>query len=381
MKQLLTLKIRRGGEVSEYSLTQSITTIGRGNDNQIVLNDNLASLQHAILELVRGVPYITDLNSSNGTLLNGVKIEPGVAHILKAGDVISIGDFTLTVFLSHIAEEAAAPVDGPRAVHTDTKFAVPAKLIKLSRKKLLAIIVGVVVVIGVIAGVSLTGADANAEIRDGVVNSLAQISDEGIEVMDEDIARIDEEISEVIVRQQKFEEVAAPAMAWVEAQKIKAPEDPRSSWITRVGEEGLARLKNDYYHITKMEFVALDVGTPTEDMSGVVEVTDLTTYPKTTRSFEAAFKELEQEGLTLEQRREEKLISRDMSTATLKKVISYRDEWEIRKINKTTYSISGPGLGIPTAGIWTYYRSGDAGEIVPADSPSKALKEVLLGES
>ncbi|HEX75185.1 MAG TPA: FHA domain-containing protein [Dehalococcoidia bacterium] len=100
------LEIRRGGEVSEYPLTQPITAIGRSADNQVVLSDELVSRHHAKLEWIQGVPQIIDLGSANGTLVNGNEIEPRVAFSLKDGDVIGIGDLTMTFRLSPPTKKA-----------------------------------------------------------------------------------------------------------------------------------------------------------------------------------------------------------------------------------------------------------------------------------
>ena len=94
---LAVLRICRAEEVSEYPLTQPLTTIGRSDDNQIVLSDDLVSRYHARLEWAEGAPCIADLGSTNGTLVNGTEIEPKVPYTLKESDIVSIGPFTLTL--------------------------------------------------------------------------------------------------------------------------------------------------------------------------------------------------------------------------------------------------------------------------------------------
>jgi len=65
--------------------------IGRNEDNEVVVPDLLVSRYHAEL---RKVPYggyeIFDLDSSNGTYLNGRQLK--TAERLKMADVIRIGD-------------------------------------------------------------------------------------------------------------------------------------------------------------------------------------------------------------------------------------------------------------------------------------------------
>lgn len=75
----------------EYDLPQR-TTLGRG-DVEISFDDSFASSRHARIELTAGHAVIEDLGSTNGTYVNGEKLEGPVS--LRSGDQIAIGD---TVF-------------------------------------------------------------------------------------------------------------------------------------------------------------------------------------------------------------------------------------------------------------------------------------------
>ena len=69
--------------------------IGRNEGNTIVLEDDLASRNHAILQATEaGVFYVTDVGSTNGTLLNGARVTAPMQ--LKAGDCIQIGSHAFT---------------------------------------------------------------------------------------------------------------------------------------------------------------------------------------------------------------------------------------------------------------------------------------------
>ena len=84
-----------------------ICRIGRSDKNTIVLDDDLASRNHAMLQrLEAGEYYLTDLGSSNGTLLNGARIS--VPAILHHGDRITIGNHEFTFH-----QPQAAPVHPP----------------------------------------------------------------------------------------------------------------------------------------------------------------------------------------------------------------------------------------------------------------------------
>lgn len=75
-----------------YDLTEGKNTIGRREGvNSIVISDPYCSGRHADLVIEDGVFTITDVGSTNGTLVNGVKIEPNTPRELHSGDEITLG--------------------------------------------------------------------------------------------------------------------------------------------------------------------------------------------------------------------------------------------------------------------------------------------------
>lgn len=80
------------GEPVRYPLLP-VTSIGRAMSNTIVLNDNYISNEHALLTLRGQQWWLEDLNSRNGTLLNGVRVSE--AMVVSPGDVIGLGDIRL----------------------------------------------------------------------------------------------------------------------------------------------------------------------------------------------------------------------------------------------------------------------------------------------
>ncbi|MBM4430790.1 MAG: FHA domain-containing protein, partial [Chloroflexi bacterium] len=91
------LEIRRGKEVRTCAILRPVIAIGRETDNQLVLEDHQVSRHHARMEWVEGVLCITDLGSTNGTLVNNVELEPRVPRPVQKGDIIHIGQFILVV--------------------------------------------------------------------------------------------------------------------------------------------------------------------------------------------------------------------------------------------------------------------------------------------
>ena len=79
--------------IGSYFILHPVTSIGRSAGNTIVLEDDFASLEHALI-ILRGEQWLLeDLGSRNGTLLNDVPIATTTAVV--SGDVITIGRTSL----------------------------------------------------------------------------------------------------------------------------------------------------------------------------------------------------------------------------------------------------------------------------------------------
>ena len=76
------------GKSSEVPLDKERISVGRHPDNQIHLNDSSVSGKHAVIITIAGSSFIEDLNSTNGTLVNGHRIKK---HPLNSGESITIG--------------------------------------------------------------------------------------------------------------------------------------------------------------------------------------------------------------------------------------------------------------------------------------------------
>ena len=72
-----------------------LTRLGRAPTNTVHLPDSFASNEHAIIAYRSGNWWFEDRGSSNGTFLNGNKLEEPT--ILSDGDLIGIGHVTLRV--------------------------------------------------------------------------------------------------------------------------------------------------------------------------------------------------------------------------------------------------------------------------------------------
>lgn len=81
------------GQHGELELNKPLVSIGRKEGNYYVVNHATVSSAHAEVRFEDGKYIIKDLNSSNGTMVNGLKIKE---EELKHGDVVSFGEVTLT---------------------------------------------------------------------------------------------------------------------------------------------------------------------------------------------------------------------------------------------------------------------------------------------
>jgi pSer/pThr/pTyr-binding forkhead associated (FHA) protein len=81
--------------VGERFSLRASTSIGRDAGNDVPLSDEAASARHAVLELRDGDWWIEDLGSTNGTLVNGTRIER--AERLRFGDELAIGRIAMRI--------------------------------------------------------------------------------------------------------------------------------------------------------------------------------------------------------------------------------------------------------------------------------------------
>jgi phage tail-like protein len=99
----------------EQVLPLSIGTamMGRQVGNDILLEHSRVSRRHAEIVCTAVSCTITDLGSSNGTLVNDEKLLPNAPVSLNDGDVILIGPFTLT-FKQEVVQAAPPPKPEPK---------------------------------------------------------------------------------------------------------------------------------------------------------------------------------------------------------------------------------------------------------------------------
>lgn len=120
---LATFGIAAGPRYGEQiPVPAPVVTVGRAAGCEVVIDDDSVSAKHARLEYDLGAWRITDLGSTNGTAIEGVKLAPDVPTPLPYGSTVRFGGVKL-----QFREVADADLDAARAGWTEPEKAVTLK--------------------------------------------------------------------------------------------------------------------------------------------------------------------------------------------------------------------------------------------------------------
>ena len=81
-----------GVVIKEVQITKDKTTLGRRPYNDIVIDNLAVSGEHAVLQMVGADVFIEDLNSTNGTYINGKAVKK---QLLAHNDTVEIGKYKI----------------------------------------------------------------------------------------------------------------------------------------------------------------------------------------------------------------------------------------------------------------------------------------------
>jgi pSer/pThr/pTyr-binding forkhead associated (FHA) protein len=87
--------------IKEFQITKERTTLGRRPYNDIVIDNLAVSGEHAVLTAAQSDVFIEDLNSTNGTYINGKAIKK---QLLSNNDVVEVGKYRIK-FLAEDVED------------------------------------------------------------------------------------------------------------------------------------------------------------------------------------------------------------------------------------------------------------------------------------
>lgn len=90
-----------GVVIKEVQLSKDRTTLGRRPYNDIVIDNLAVSGEHAVVQMTGNEVHLEDLNSTNGTYVNGKAVKK---QLLQNGDTVEIGKYKI-----RYVNEAASP--------------------------------------------------------------------------------------------------------------------------------------------------------------------------------------------------------------------------------------------------------------------------------
>jgi pSer/pThr/pTyr-binding forkhead associated (FHA) protein len=142
-----------GVVIKEVQITKDKTTLGRRPYNDIVIDNLAVSGEHAVLQMVGADVFIEDLNSTNGTYINGKAIKK---QLLANSDVVEIGKYKIKYLVDEGGDYEKTMILMPGA--TPSGFGMPSSFGSLPGAATSALPATIKVLTGSAAGreVSLT---------------------------------------------------------------------------------------------------------------------------------------------------------------------------------------------------------------------------------
>lgn len=111
-----------GTVLKEFTLSKERTMLGRKPHNDIQVDNLAVSGEHAAIITILNDSFIEDLNSTNGTLVNGKPIKK---HFLQNNDVIEIGKHKLKYFNEAAGQAGSQDFEKTMIIRKPTAGAVP----------------------------------------------------------------------------------------------------------------------------------------------------------------------------------------------------------------------------------------------------------------
>jgi pSer/pThr/pTyr-binding forkhead associated (FHA) protein len=101
-----------GVVIKEVQITKDKTTLGRRPYNDIVIDNLAVSGEHAVLQMVGADVFIEDLNSTNGTYINGKAIKK---QLLTHNDTVEIGKYKIKYLVDEGSDYEKTMIIRPQA--------------------------------------------------------------------------------------------------------------------------------------------------------------------------------------------------------------------------------------------------------------------------
>ncbi|MES2280323.1 MAG: FHA domain-containing protein [Pseudomonadota bacterium] len=107
-----------GVVIKEVQLTKDRTSLGRRPYNDIVIDNLAVSGEHAVLQMSGNEVYLEDLNSTNGTYVNGKAVKK---QLLQNSDTVEIGKYKI----KYVNEAASAGFEKTMVIKAGSAGLVP----------------------------------------------------------------------------------------------------------------------------------------------------------------------------------------------------------------------------------------------------------------
>ncbi len=108
------------GKFESYSLETPTVSIGRSNGCTIVLDTDTVSRYHLSLTHEKGLVFVSDMDSANGTYVDGVRLQGNEPHPLHGGEEMQVGHLRM---IYHLLEDTSTV---PIAPTDETQYFTPA---------------------------------------------------------------------------------------------------------------------------------------------------------------------------------------------------------------------------------------------------------------
>jgi pSer/pThr/pTyr-binding forkhead associated (FHA) protein len=102
-----------GVVIKEVQITKDKTTLGRRPYNDMVIDNLAVSGEHAVLQMVGNDVFIEDLNSTNGTYINGKAVKK---QLLAHNDTVEIGKYKIKYLVEDGVDYEKTMIMKPGAV-------------------------------------------------------------------------------------------------------------------------------------------------------------------------------------------------------------------------------------------------------------------------
>ncbi len=91
-KQIILLQVIKAGQTQTHEIHKSEFILGRGDTSEIPINENAISREHLKIIVDDNIIKIQDLKSSNGTFVEGERIDPRIFTSVLENQLVTFGN-------------------------------------------------------------------------------------------------------------------------------------------------------------------------------------------------------------------------------------------------------------------------------------------------